>query len=273
MLSYRILKRLSSIPGVRGAWVRFPFGPVNLRVDFDIWARPHYAYGTYQAARQAAALGLKSISVIEFGVAGGRGLLALESIAEEVARDRGIAISVFGFDAGEGMPEPSGYKDLPHVWEKGFYRMDVAGLKSRLKSAQLILGPVGRTVPEFCASTQVPPIGFVAFDLDYYSSTKEAFAIFRIPSEGRLPRVYCYFDDTISPETACHNEYVGELCAIREFNDQPGQQKLCPIHLLRNTRLHPAKWNDEMYVLHDFEHPLYCVNLTPSGDYYRQKPL
>ena len=101
------------------------------------------------------ALGLKSISVIEFGVAGGRGLLALESAAEQVSRYFGISISVFGFDAGEGMPDPGDYKDLPHVWAKGYYRMDAEKLKRRLKTANLVIGPVRHTVPEFCRASKV----------------------------------------------------------------------------------------------------------------------
>jgi hypothetical protein len=60
------------------------------------------------------------------------------------------------------------------------------------------------------------PVGFVAFDLDYYSSTTVAFRVFE---KEHLPRVHCYFDDTIWPESAYHNEYIGELCAIREFNE------------------------------------------------------
>ena len=39
--------------------------------------------------------------------------------------------------------------------------------------------------------------------------------------------------------------------------------KLCPIHMLRHTLPHPSAWHDQMYVLHDFHHPLYCINVTP----------
>ena len=119
----------------------------------------------------------------------------------------------------------------------------------------------------------MPPIGFISFDLDYYSSSISAFRVFDGPAQRRLPRVFCYFDDIIWPPHACHNEYVGELLAIREFNEVHNERKLCPIHLLRHMRLIPAPWNDQMYVMHDFAHPLYCVNLTPKGDAHTQQPL
>jgi hypothetical protein len=37
--------------------------------------------------------------------------------------------------------------------------------------------------------------------------------------------------------------------------------------------VHPQRWNDQIYVHHDFEHPLYCRNITPDGESERQLPL
>src|SRR5207302_19401 len=82
------------------------------------------------------------------------------------------------------------------------------------------LGPVSETVPPFLATPNFPPIGFISFDLDYYNSTKQAFQIFAGRAEMRLPRIYCYFDDIVFPPWACHNDHVGELLAIREFNQE-----------------------------------------------------
>ncbi|MBZ5626492.1 MAG: hypothetical protein LAQ69_48590 [Acidobacteriia bacterium] len=115
----RILALLTRIPGARSLWCRFPIGSVGLRVRFGIWHRPHYAYGCYSAAQLARRLGLNGITVMELGVAGGRGLLALEEIAGAVAGAVGIQIDVVGFDSGEGMPAPVDYRDLPHVWGQG----------------------------------------------------------------------------------------------------------------------------------------------------------
>jgi hypothetical protein len=257
----RILRRLTAIPEIRALWRRLPIGSVELRTQYSAWPRPAYAYGVFAAAQQASLLGMPAISVIEFGVAGGNGVLALEALAEEMGQHFGIAIAVFGFDTGEGMPQPTDYRDLPHVWSGGFYKMDPEKLRQRLRPAtQLILGDVSETIPQVVRG--IDPIGFIAFDLDYYSSTKAAFRIFEFSHSGRLPRVYCYFDDIMWPEWACHNEYIGELCAIREFNQEHVHLKLSPIHLLREMRPHAEPWNDQMYVMHDFKHPYYCANLT-----------
>ena len=268
-----ILRRLTQVPGARSLWRRFPVGPLEMRVRYGISARPHYAYGVYSAADLASRLRIPSIGVVEFGVAGGRGLLALESIAAEVSRTLGVNIAVYGFDSGEGMPAPMDYRDLPYVWEQGFYKMDAAALKAALKQATLILGDVADTVPVFLQDADVPPIGFVAFDLDYYSSTKLALKLFEGGPESHLARTFCYFDDIMWPEIACHNEYVGELCAIREFNNEHAHLKLCPMHMFSYTRPHPAAWHEQMYVLHDFHHPLYSVNITPKSQRHTQLPL
>ena len=212
-------------------------------------------------------------SVWSNSVAGGRGLLALESIATEVSRALGVKIAVYGFDSGSGMPAPMDYRDLPYGWGEGFYQMDQAALKASLKYATLILGDVASTVPAFLETPDLAPIGFVAFDLDYYSSTKVALQLFEDEPESRLPRVYCYFDDIRWPEIACHNEYVGELCAIREFNCEHTYMKISPIHMFSHTRPHPAPWNEQMYVLHDFQHLLYCVNITPKDASHTQLPI
>jgi hypothetical protein len=149
--------------------------------------------------------------------------------------------------------------------------MDVGKLKAHLKSGtDLILGDLRDTLGSWTPKAR---IGFVAFDLDYYSSTKDAFVLFDRDSAALLPRVYCYFDDIIWPERALFNEWVGELCAIREFNEANAAKKLCLIHLLRHTRLYPSAWNDQMYVYHDFRHPMYSTMITPGGEQYSQLPL
>ncbi|MBV9301130.1 MAG: hypothetical protein JOY53_03340 [Acidobacteriaceae bacterium] len=243
-----------------------------MRTAFELWSRPPYAYGVWNAAQQARALGLKMMSAIEFGVAGGNGLLALENISEKISAEIGVQIIVYGFDSGIGMPQASDFRDLPHVWQRGFYRMDAEKLRRRLgANTHLVLGEVSNTIPETASS--IPPVGFIAFDLDYYSSTKSAFNIFDTESSRRLPRVYCYFDDIMYPEWACHNPYVGELRAISEFNEEHNTMKLSPIHLLRGMRPHPQAWNDQIYILHDFEHPDYNTNLTIRRGAVTEKPL
>jgi hypothetical protein len=142
--------------------------------------------------------------------------------------------------------------------------MDELALRNRLRDAALFIGQLGATIPEFLRQNP-PPIGFISFDLDYYSSTIQAFQIFDGDANGRLPRVYCYFDEIFFPELCCHNEYIGELAAIKDFNIASWKRKLCPLNLLRNMRAHPAAWNDQIYVLRDFLHPLYCTVVYSPG--------
>jgi hypothetical protein len=165
------------------------------------------------------------------------------------------------------------YRDLPFVWDKGFYKMDVEKLRSAMSNAKLVLGDVKKTIPSFMTDPAIAPLGFISFDLDYYSSTKDALRLFDAPQRKWLPRVYCYFDDLLWPETSCYNEHIGELCAIRECNESHAGMALAPIHLLQYMRVFPEVWNEQIYVLHEFHHPLYCRNITPKQEKYTQLPL
>jgi hypothetical protein len=269
---FNLLRRLLRVPGIPSLWLRLGLGSFTTRLRFDMLERPHYAYGLYSAASMAKTLGVPTIAAVEFGVAGGMGLLALERLADAIEHEVGVSIQVFGFDSGAGMPPPVDYRDLPHVWGQGFYVMDVDALKRRLTRAKLFLGDVAATVPK-ALDSGLPPLGFVAFDLDYYSSTMAAFRLFDGPHAMRLPRVYCYFDDVIGPDFACMNEHVGELLAIHEFNDSHPKQKISPIVNFSTLRERPATWNVKMYAHHDFEHPLYAKNLVARDDPSRQLPL
>jgi hypothetical protein len=170
------------------------------------------------------------------------------------------------------MPEPKDYRDLPYVWRKGFFGMDEAALRAKLRGAELVIGDVAETVPKL-ASTISLPIGFISFDLDYYSSTMDAFRIFTGAPARRLPRVFCYFDDTIWPEEACYNEHIGELAAIRDFNRANNAMKIEKIHGLRLTRALREPWCEQIYVLHDFNHPTYCTYVRPDRASDRELPL
>jgi hypothetical protein len=264
---------LSRIPRVRDFWTKRELGSLETRVRFDAIEQPWYAYGVYASAVLAKRLGIPAISAIEFGVAEGRGLVKLERLAQRIGDEVGVRIATFGFDSGEGMPPPVDYRDLPHVWGRGDYKMNPDALRARLTSARLVIGDVARTVPETLASGALPPVGFVSFDLDYYSSTKAAFRIFEGAHKNRLPRVQCYFDDISWPDFGCLNEYVGELLAIREFNDEHPKMKICPIAGLRTQRQRPAAWNEQIFVCHDFEHPLYTHNVAPLEDSFHRIAL
>ncbi len=244
---------------------RVPIGSFSLKADLDLFDRPHYAYCVHQAALLARGLGLQRISAIEFGVAGGNGLVALERLGALITRETGIDIEIYGFDRGSGLPPPADYRDLPYIWEAGYFKMDVAALKSRLAGASLVLGDVADTAQTFFRSHQPAPIGFVAFDLDYYSSTVAALNILDGADEFLLPRIWCYFDDIVGGDQVLHCDDVGQLRAIREFNDRQTNRALSPINGLRHKRYRPQPWCDSIYAMHSFAHPLYNKFVGGAG--------
>ena len=220
--------------------------------------RPNYGWGVLQAAHLAKALGMKRVSVIEFGVAGGNGLVALDQIAEKVEAILGVGIDVYGFDTGIGLPKPTDYRDLPSLWVEGAFPMDVGRLKKRLTRAELVLGPVEKTLPAFLASNPAP-VGFIAFDLDYYSSTIQAFKLFEADRTILLPRIYCYFDDILGH---IYSDFTGERLAIREFNAAHAMRKISPMYGLKYFLPKPydqQEWVDMIYLAHFFDHPLYSA--------------
>jgi len=105
------------------------------------------------------------------------------------------------------------------------------------------------------------PIGFVAFDLDLYSSTMAALKIFDTEESNILPRVISYFDDTISDGQEMYNDFTGELLAIREFNDNHSTMKLSKMNGLFSTRYRKSSWSECVYVMHSFAHPFYDLPL------------
>ncbi len=236
------------------------------KLRYDALPRANYAYGTYYAALQARALNIPKISTIEFGVAGGSGLVELENIAFEVEKETGVVVDVYGFDTGSGMPQPKDYRDMPYVWQPGFFKMDVAALQARLKKAQLVLGDVEETIGEF-VKEKPAPIGFISFDLDYYYSTVEALKLCEQDSEFFLPRVYCYLDDIIGDDFEIHNHFTGELLAIDEFNQRHEKRKIDKINALRYKRMLWSPWVEQMYVFHIFDHPHYCTYVNPKQNW------
>jgi hypothetical protein len=230
-------------------------GSYEWRLEKGAVERPAYGYCVFQAARLARRLGIPRISVIEFGVAGGSGLLALERHAKKISDILDVKIDIYGFDTGRGLPPPTDYRDLPYHWKTGFFEMDQAGLRSRLQQATLILGDVTETLGSFVDDHDPAPIGAVMHDMDLYSSTSTGLKLFDIDERYRLPRIFTYFDDIIGDEVALYNDYTGELLAIAEFNQAHASQKICPaLNLsLRASR----QWHHQIYILHDFAHSRY----------------
>ncbi len=241
--------------------------PYKTQIDIGAVVRPNYGYSMYVAADLARKLGHKTLSVIEFGVAGGNGLIAIERHAKEIAAELPMNFEVYGFDTGSGLPPPDDYRDLPYHWKSGFYKMDLEALKSRLKSAQLVIGDVRETCRDFCSRFGPAPIGCIFFDLDFYSSTKAALEIFNADQRFFLPRVFLYFDDIIGGETELYNEFTGQRLAISEFNQKSDHRKITPCHYLTSTPM-AQSWHHQIFVYHDFRHPLYNTFVSKENQQY-----
>lgn len=227
---------------------------VKTRALWELSKRPAYLLGVLAAAQQALKQKVPEISVIEFGVAGGNGLVALQSEAAAVEHETGIGIKVYGFDAGpQGLPEFIGdYRDHPDEWQPGDYPMDEPALRALLTDrTTFILGNVRDTAPGFFKDFQPPPVGFVSIDLDLYSSTREALQIFRIPDKRMLWHVPLYFDDI---EFLFNHKFAGELLAIDEFNEESSQVKIDKWYGVGMGRPFPDRpFLEKLYVAHDLE--------------------
>lgn len=251
---YRLPLRVAFVKNVLQ---RMPWVSYAKRLRYNALFRPQYGYCMYNAALLARFLGYEEISAIEFGVAGGNGLINMERHAREITNELGVKFQIYGFDIATGLPKPQDYRDMPYMWQEGFYPMDREQLEAKLTSANLVIGDVAETSSTFFDNHSPAPVGCILFDLDYYSSTMGAFKIFDTGPQGFLPRVYCYFDDILSEALRAGSEYVGVLRAIGEFNDANASRKMAKIPSLAMARKIPAFWNEEIYVFHDFDHPRY----------------
>jgi hypothetical protein len=215
-----------------------------------------YAYCMLRAAEVAKKLGISRVSVLELGVAGGSGLLAIESHARAIEEEVGVTFEIYGFDSLTGMPEPSDYRDFPSWIHPARFASDEAQLRARgLTRAKLVIGDVAETVGTFFETHSPAPVACVLCDLVLYSSTAAALRLFEGGSEHFLPRVFCCFDDTIGSERELYSDYTGERLAIREFNDAHAHQKIARNYYLIARR--PEVWHWKVYVYHDFAHPRY----------------
>ena len=223
--------------------------------------RPHYYSVLYETVRLAASLKYKKISCIEFGVAGGNGLLAIEKYAKKLEKKFGVQIEIYGFDNGTGLPKSNDYRDLPFLWSEGDFEMDVKKLEKKITRSKLILGDVKETVGTFIDDYAPAPIGCVFFDLDYYTSTKSAMEIFNHELINFLPRVICYYDDVIGSV----NNYNGALLAIDEYNNQNTMRKIVKDYGTVTDIKYGCNYK-HVFILHLFEHLQYSLNSRNAGN-------
>jgi hypothetical protein len=221
--------------GLRRIVRRFKRAAMSLeqRVNIGVGERPAYAFCLYYGALTAKRLGYSRISALEFGVAGGNGIIALQKYACEIKRELGIDVEIYGFDSGAGLPKPRDFRDIPYMWQTGFYPIDEAKLRVRLKGSQLVMGDVAETAKTFFDDYNPAPIGAAFFDLDFY----------------------CYFDDTTSDGLGALNDYTGERLAIGEFNESHEHQKFAALCLYTQCEL----WQRRLWVFHNFIHSKYST--------------
>jgi hypothetical protein len=241
----KALTRAVDLPYGLSPWMQH-----RLRARRWGFQRENYLYCVERAALEAVALGIGKMSVVEFGVAGGNGLVELERICTFVEKRLPLTFEIFGFDAGTGLPAPDDYRDLPFKWQAGDYEMDEDALRQRLHRSTLVLGDVRTTVETFFEQFDPAPLGAAMFDLDYYSSTVAALKIFDASVSLLLPRVHCYFDDLGTIPS------LGVPLAIREFDAARTtaslEQNSRTVHA---TNPYVRGW--KIFELHNFTHPEY----------------
>ncbi|MDR2765713.1 MAG: hypothetical protein LBB90_11870 [Tannerella sp.] len=232
----------------------FLFGSYRSKIAFDLILRQQHAFGLLKAADRASRLGLKAVSVIEFGVAAGAGLMNIQRIARRIAKITGIRFDIYGFDNVAGMPPHRDYRDHPDLYREGDFPMNYDLLRKKLHpDVRMMQGNIkDRLKAFFEILAPDAPVGFVSVDVDYYSSTADALTVFDGDPANYLDLVYLYFDDIHREE---HNHRCGELLAIDEFNDRHDKRIIEPPVFLANRRVFKqAAWLKHIYFLHVLDH-------------------
>lgn len=180
--------------------------------------RPHYGLGMLLAAKQAKELGYKKIKILELGCWNFEGLIDIENYSNDIGSILDIDIEIFGFTLKDGLPNYKENKyDRLYRWGSGDYKFNKDANFKKLKKSKIYFGDVKKTIKKFfkdnIKSFPNSPIGFVCFDLDYYTSTKNGLNLFKLNPVNYLPRTNIYFDDH---SFGSFDE--GESRAIKEFN-------------------------------------------------------
>jgi len=200
----------------------------RIRADQLDLGRKHYALSLAMGVLSAIFCNIGRLAAVEFGVAGGAGLLDLCKAAAFFRAELGMEIDVYGFDNATGLPAPADYRDLPEVWQQGdFLLPDPALLRGKLPPfAHLVIGDIADTRDRFANILgKTRTLGFVSIDVDFYSSAKPCLDILRLDAASYMPAVPMFFDD-ILPVHLTYNSWVGESLAIAEFNQENALRKI-----------------------------------------------
>ena len=223
--------------------------------------RMNYAVNIMSAAFEAKRFGYNGISVIEFGVGGGIGLLAAQFHAREISKLIGIDIKVYGFDLGTGLPKSDEGKEVDnilHIFQPGFFVMNKEKLVNRLEeNTILIIGDIKNTIKDFVDNYNPYPIGAIFIDVDTYQSTKYILDWMAINNYDNvfLPRIYMYFDDVFS-----QYEGIGEEKAIQEFNNT-----------VKGMKISPEKISDDIGIYNTIGEHTFWLDNTDTWEKRRMK--
>ena len=80
------MKLIKSFKFLRPIIRKLKIGSFEFRLNMNSLKRMQYAYICFNAAKLGKQLGYKKISILEYGVAGGQGLLILEQHVEEIEK-------------------------------------------------------------------------------------------------------------------------------------------------------------------------------------------
>jgi hypothetical protein len=240
-------------------------GGFREKESFGMITRPNYAYGILRAADLARFLGKRAVTVCEFGVATGNGLMNMVEIAEQVRAETNVEVRVVGLDTGEGLPPVADYRDHPELWSAGDFAMtNKDELRKRVAGrAELIFGDIKDTVDGFVDSLdESAPLGFVSIDVDIYSGAKSALRALLGRPELYTPAVSMYCDDV---RFFFANRWCGELLAIAEFNEENSLRKIDEDRSLGDRPSRSDPWYRSMFVCHVLDHETRCKPRSRSG--------
>ena len=215
--------------------------------------RKHYALTLSLGVLSAIFCDVGRIVAIEFGVGTGGGLLDLCKAAEFFRRETGMSIEVYGFDNATGLPDSSDYRDHQELWRKGNFRLpDSSALSAKLPDyAHLVIGDIADTLS--IAEEKLGDdnkLGFVAVDVDYYSSALSCLKLLKGDVSLYMPVVPMYFDDFMKSNLTS-NSWCGEALAISEFNRDNAMRKI-----EANSFFNNGAWLRPYNACHILDHPL-----------------
>jgi hypothetical protein len=114
---------------------------------------------------------------------------------------------------------------------------------------------VSETVGRFVPSS---PVGFISLDVDYHSSSMDAFRLLDAPAAQFMPRVLSYFDDSVGYPYGDSN---GERRAAADFNANHTDRIIDRLFGLKYNlpaSQFNARWAEAMYLIHILDHPRYA---------------